>query len=127
MREVKVKRGELVAKVHANREKHIAEYQLACAGYKQDALASIDNAVAALRAQIGALKEGELIRLAAVQFSLPYPESHEEDYDQVLEMLSMSVDDEITIQADDFACYAMDKWDWKKKFDAIRMSYSNAR
>lgn len=125
MKKVTVRVAELIEKIAANRSKHIAEYKEACADYKQDALEEVEKAVSRLRDAIEGLQDGEMMRLAGVSFSLPYPENHEEDYDQAITMLQMSVDDQIEIEAEEFAQYAMDRWDWRGRFDAIRMSYSN--
>ncbi|MBA2774756.1 MAG: hypothetical protein H0U36_12045, partial [Nocardioidaceae bacterium] len=36
------------------------------------------------------------------------------DYDRVLTMAEMSVEDVIELTADDFAMYVMDQWHWKQ-------------
>ncbi len=124
MRDVKVSKNTLLSKVITNREKHIAAYDEAIAGYKEAALLAIEDAVGKLRRSIDDLKLGEVITLAAVRFSLPVPENHEKDYDQVIAMLEMSVDDVLTIKSDEFACFVMDDWDWKEVFAATNKSYS---
>ena len=116
MRKVKVKRDELLAKVRVNREKHVAEYDEAVAGYKQAAAKAIDRAMEKLKRQVADLEAGEVLQLAAVQFDLAVPQNHSMDYDQVIAMLEMSVDEELEIQSDEFACYVMDDWGWKEAF-----------
>ena len=126
MRDVKVKRTELLEKVKANREKHIAEYHEAVDGYKAAALAEIDKGVQSLRRQVESLQDGEMLRLAGVHFSLAVPENHAKDYDQVIAMLEMSVDAELTVRSDEFACYVMDDWDWKDNFTSVSEMYKRA-
>lgn len=123
MRDVKVRRKELLEKIKDNKEKHIKEYEEAVRGYKQAALNEIQKGMDKLRKQVENLEGGEMIRLAAVSFSLPYPESHEKDYNQVIAMLEMSVDEELTIKSDEFACYVMDDWDWMPLFKDITSNY----
>jgi len=127
MRDVKVKKLELLSKVKQNREKHIAEYKEAVEGYKEAALDEIQKGVDKLKSQVESLNDGEMIRLAAVSFHLPVPENHEQDYDQVITMLEMSVDDELTIKSDEFACYVMDNWDWQTKFAEVSKLYNDRK
>lgn len=44
------------------------------------------------------------------------PEDHTDEYDQLLEMLAMSVDDEVELTAQEFAQYVRDDWSWKHQF-----------
>lgn len=124
MREVKVKRDELLAKVRENRTKHIDEYDDAVAGYKDAALAAINKGVAKLRAQVADLEAGETLQLSAVLFDLAVPQNHAKDYDQVIAMLEMCVDEELTIRSDEFACYVMDDWGWKDEFENVSKLYN---
>lgn len=127
MRRVKVRKLDLINKVRTNRETHVTEYKEACAGYREQALEKLEEAADRLKRQLSALKEGEAIGLAAIHFSLPLPENHAADYDQVLAMLEMSVDEEIELDDDSFAKYVMDNWDWRDKWEATKMSYNNRR
>lgn len=124
MREIKVRRNELLETVKQNRITHIEDYKNSVEGYKEAAIKEIDNAVKKLKKQINDLKEGEMIKLASIMFSLPVPENHEKDYNQVIKMLEMSVDDELSIKSDEFACYVMDDWDWKDAWTNVASNYN---
>jgi len=127
MREVKVKRQELLTKVQANRALHVREYQEACAGYKEKAIARIDEIAAELRDKIANLKAGKVIELVAVRFGLDAPRSYEKSYDQTIAMLEMSVDDEITLTDHEFAQYVLDDWEWQESFKTQTANYSRGR
>jgi hypothetical protein len=127
MREVKVKKLDLLERVRANRSKHVAEFQEACAGYKDQAVAKIDQVMGDLKERIARLREGETVALLSVHFGLNPPESHEKDYDQVITMLEMSVDDELSIRSDEFACYVMDEWDWTAAWRTTTANYGNSK
>lgn len=127
MREVKVKKDELLRVVRENRAKHIEGYKEAVAGYKEAALVAIDKAMQRLKAQVQDLEAGEVLRLAAVSFDLRVPEDHTKDYDQVIRMLEMCVDTEVTLKADEFACYVMDDWEWKNDWLDVSNTYSNKK
>lgn len=123
MRKVKVKRDDLLVKIKANRVTHIAEYKTACDGYREMALERIEEISQELKDRISSLKKGQVIALVQVQFGLAVPVSHEKDYDQVVAMLEMSVDSELEISSDEFACYVMDDWEWKEQFRNSNTAY----
>lgn len=125
MKTVTVNNSGLMKRLNFNMKEHIEQYQEACRDYKTDALKAIDDAVAKLKRQFDDLEDGEIIQLASVSFKLPFPESHEEDYLQAIEMLNMSVDSTTILSHEEFRNYVLDQWDWKDRFNATRMSYSN--
>jgi hypothetical protein len=45
------------------------------------------------------------------------------DYDRVIRMLEMTVDEIITIGAVEFQQYVMDDWTWKEQFTASNSAY----
>ena len=127
MREVKVNRQDLLTKVRENRALHVSEYRAACEGYKEQAIARIDEIAAELREKIANLKAGKMIDLVAVRFGLDAPRSYEKSYDQAIAMLEMSVDDEITLTDHEFAQYVLDDWEWQEHFKTETASYSRGR
>ena len=52
------------------------------------------------------------------------PEDHTDNYERVLRMLEMSVDDEIQLDEHDFAQYVMDNGRWKDQFVTTAEMYS---
>lgn len=52
------------------------------------------------------------------------PENHVEDYDEIIERLEFSMDDEINLTHGDFNRYVRDKWGWKGDFIATSNMYS---
>ena len=126
MRDVKVKVSELKEKICFNRQKHIEEFNEAVDGYNDSVRAEIHAAIVMLRERIDELDEidaDKMIRLSNIRFDLEVPFNHEKDYDQVIEMLKMTVDTEVILKADEFACYVMDDWSWKKDFLAVSQCY----
>lgn len=123
MREVKVDRKELLKKVKENREKHVSEFKEAVIGYKTVALKEIERGMDRLKKQVEELRAGEVLHLTAVSFNIAVPQNHSKDYDQVISMLEMSVDDTLTIRSDEFAMYVMDDWGWKTDFENTSTIY----
>lgn len=126
MRNVRVKKEDLLGKIKANRESHIREYKEACAGYKDAALAKIDEVFDELKDRIANLKEGHVIELVAVHFGLEVPVSYESHYDRAIGMLEMSLDTEVEITSEEYQQYVMDDWQWKESFTTTAASYSPA-
>lgn len=114
MREVKIKKNALVERIQANRDAHRGVYDKAIEGYYE--------AVAGwLYVQRENLSDGKPFE---TYFNEPRPEDHTADYDNVLDMLSMSVDTEIVLSAQDFRQYMRDEWGWKREFLATASNYT---
>lgn len=113
MDSVKVKKGELKETVQLNRDKHHAEYSEAFAGYKR-------ACIEALQTNLDAFRAGTRQRILINEQP---PEDHTKDYDRVLKMLDMSVDDEVTLDASAFAKYVLDDWGWKQNWATSNSKY----
>lgn len=53
--------------------------------------------------------------------------SYEKAYDQIIRMMEMSIDTEITLTADQFSSFVMDDWNWKSNFNAVNATYSSKK
>lgn len=122
-REVKVKRDELLAVLRENRERHIREYKAACVGYREVALARLEQSFQEARQAVNRLKEGQTVAVVGFRISLSVPENYEKAYDQIIRMMEMSVDTEILLTASQFACFVMDDWEWKEEWAASIAQY----
>jgi hypothetical protein len=111
---VTVKRDDLVAKLKTNRDGHRAIFEEALTGYK-------DKVVAELERHLQEVRAGK-VRVIAV--SLPEPSDHTRDYDRIISMCEMSVDEELELTQDEFASYVMDDWQWKRQFLSSNAGYS---
>jgi hypothetical protein len=104
MNTVKVKREELLTKVRTNRDAHRALFLKAQEGYRKLVIEELDRMLADAR-------DGRPIQRSV---TLTEPSNHVKDYDRVIAMLEMSVDDTITLDSQDFDRYVMDNWDWSR-------------
>jgi tRNA A37 N6-isopentenylltransferase MiaA len=116
MQNVKVKKDELLATVRKNRDGHRDLFLKAQAGYREDAIAELDRMLREAR-------DGKKIRRG---FTMPEPIDRTGDYDTVINMLEMSVDDVVELQFHEFAQYVRDQWSWKRDVDLVNMSYLKA-
>lgn len=114
MNDVTVKKADLIAKVSANRAKHRAIFEEAVEGYRIKVVAILED-------HIEQIEQGHVQR---VYVSLPEPSDHTGDYDRVLAMLDMSIDDDIEIDDVSFGKYVMDDWTWKNEFIGTNAMYS---
>jgi hypothetical protein len=129
-RTMKVHKGELLARLLANVETHVADCKEATEGYRLEAIRAVTERGVqvnrALQALVDQLESGQTPELQVglnLGFALKRPEDHEKDYRQIIEMVRMSAEDVITLSSEEFACYVMDDWDWKEEFAASTAGY----
>lgn len=117
MRTVRLDRDAFVSAVQENRDNHRAVFEEALEGYR-------DRWVAELERRLRDVRRGREVNQI---FRLPEPEDHTDDYDRVLTMARMSVDDIVELSEDEFAMYVMDQWSWKGNFTRTTTMYTGAR
>ena len=92
-RSVNVNRHVLLEKLRENLETHRVEYKEALAEYHARLEADLKLALKKVRntdpEQVESLK--------SFRFSVPFPQNHEQDYIDVIEMLELSVDENINL------------------------------
>lgn len=116
-RSVNVDRLELLNKLRVNRALHIAEYSVALAEYQQRLLEDLKLAAKKVA------KIDDPLKLKSFSFAVPFPQNHEDDYSEVIEMLEMSVDATINLDAESFKAYIKNEWHWQRQFTAAKMAY----
>lgn len=114
MRQVDVKKDEVLKRVRENRDKHRGIFEEALENYRA-------KVIEALEAQLQRARDGVKI---AQYLGLEEPEDHTKDYDVVIDMLEMSVDDVITLDTMMFQQYMRDEWPWQQQFLMSNSQYS---
>lgn len=114
MREVTVKTSDLLERIKTNRDEHRTIFEEAVIGYRKAAIEELDKA----------LKDAKDGRRIWRRTTLVQPEDHTPEYDRVIDMLEMSVDEDITLDAASFACYMRDEWVWQRQFLTSNSAYS---
>lgn len=112
---VNVTRADLIAALKTNMQKHVAEYNEAVSDYQAKVIA--DLAAALDRAKAGDFSK--------VSVSVQRPESHEQEFIDIIDMMEMSVDETINLESSAFKAYFRNEWPWKKAFDLIATSYKS--
>ena len=63
-------------------------------------------------------------RAISQSFQLPEPEDHTDDYDRILAMARMQIDDVIEVSESEFGMYVTDQWAWSAPFTTTAFRYS---
>ncbi len=113
MRTVKIRKSELEAKLTNNRAGHRALYEKAFAGYRDDMVKKLNEA-------LDLINSGTRVSL---RYNEEMPEDHTCDYDTVLNMLSMSTDEVVEITYQEFRQYVEDNWNWRESWTASNSKY----
>lgn len=117
MKTVNVNRHNLLNKLRENRTKHVADYEEALKGYRIEVVKVLEQALADA-------KNGKYDN-SGLHVYEQMPENHTSDYDQVIAMMEMSVDDIITLEASEVQQYVLDQWHWKTQFAGTVAKYAN--
>jgi hypothetical protein len=113
---IKVNKNELLASLKSNREKHASDYQKAKAGF----IKLLDKE---LEKKLQNLRDGKKIELS---FDNKKPESYLKEYDDVIGMLELSVDNELTLNHQQYKQYVQNEWDWTRTWSTSNVAYLSA-
>lgn len=106
MRTVTVTTQDFLTRVRANRDNHRDVFEQALEGYRNRLTAELEK-------RVRDLGRGRTIDQ---YIGLPEPEDHTDDYDRIITMAEMSVNDTVELKEEEFAMYVMDQWRWKQSF-----------
>ena len=119
MNNVTVSKEELLEVLKENREKHIQIYNDALEGIRVEYKKLLEK-------ELKRLEDGKSVKTS---ISIEMPTSHEEQYDEVIEMLEMAVSKEVTLTRHEFQQYVQDKWISQSEKNILRtfaLSSSNS-
>lgn len=116
MRNVTVSRLDLLARVQENRDRHREVFLSAQEGYRR-------KFIEVLEQRLEDARNGKHFNQ---RINLVEPMDMTKEYDRVIAMLEMSVDDQIELDASSFAAYVQDDWSWKQQFVTSNAAYTDA-
>lgn len=105
--------SDLLTKLKDNRELHVTEYNTAFKGYME----KLENKLSSMLSNV---QNGVNID---TRITLERPQSHEEDYDRIIEVLDMTPADTVKLTLSEFDKYVRDKWDWTRGFKNTTSGY----
>ena len=114
MNAINVKKSELLDVLRKNREQHRKIFLEAQESYRTAVIKELDFMLEEARS-------GRRIK-RAVELTEPVDQTRE--YDRVIRMMEMSVDETIPLEEHEFRCYVLDEWGWKASFLASNRHYS---
>lgn len=124
-RSVNVNRLQLLETLRANLEIHRAEYREAVLEFHARLEADLKAALKKVKAVDPDISEIES-KLRKFSFSVRFPQNYESQYVEVIEMLELSVDDVINLDAESFRAYIKNEWAWQQGFRATKALYATA-
>ena len=113
MRTVKIYKDELLTKLKSNRDDHRAGFLKALDAYRREAIEVLEEAIEDAKAGKRIITSTHLIE----------PVDMTREYDQVIAMLQMSVDDIVELTHQEFQNYVMDNWSWSEHVSASNTAY----
>ena len=113
MQTVKVERSKLLEILRENKTKYTELYNKAVEGYWKEA-------EDVLKAQLDKLAKKEKVD-ASLDF--PYPIDYSEQFDTVIQMVELSISEEITLTHAEFLQYVRNKWNWLENFSVSNSRY----
>ena len=117
MKQIRVDKAQLLKILQKNRSEHRATFLEAQKAFRVVAIKALD-------AQLKAARQGRPFELGRL-VSLTAPEDHTVDYDRSIQMLEMSVDQQITVDEREFQNYVQDVWNWSREWASNSMAYVN--
>lgn len=115
MDEIRVKKGDLLDVLHTNRDQHQKIFLEALEGYRK-------KVIEELEARLDAAKKG---RKFDAHIALLQPEDHTDDYDTVIGMLEMDMDEYVDLDTGQYKQYVRDQWGWQGRFLTTNAQYSS--
>jgi hypothetical protein len=141
-RTVRVNRVQLWEMLKKNREKHLAVFTEAMAGYKEMALSKIEEAFTGLEERL-AKKKADVVAhiesftpekaaafsdwfviLEQIAVSLKKPVSYVDAYDVAIDIAYYDTRDELELTGAEFQCFVRDVWDWSTEFETTNFAYT---
>ena len=115
-RTVNVKRLELLEMLKKNKELHQAEYDEALADFKKAMVAELQKQLKLAKAE----------KLSELHISLYPPKNHADDFQEVIDMMEVSVDEVINLDSESFKAFFKNEWSWSSQFKLLASSYKAA-
>lgn len=113
MKTVKVKVDQLRKHLEKNRAKHVIDYAEAMEVYRELLVVKIKESLA----------KAELGEDVSHIIDIDRPSNYTSSYDNIIEMLKWTTDEEIYLDQQEFAQYVQDKWAWSNVFGATASMY----
>lgn len=116
MEKVKVKKEDLIKVLQTNRDIHQSAFNEALEGYK----ISVEKE---LKSKLKDLKAGKDFDL---YINLQKPVSYVKQYNDVIGMLEISTEEDVSITMEEYLKYYKNEWEWQSSWQLSNALYSKA-
>jgi hypothetical protein len=117
-RSVNVAREKLLEALKSNRAKHAKEYAEALVAFKKRLLSDLEAALLKV-------DESEPAALKDFEIEVDFPANHDEEFSDIIDMLSHSTDSVINIDSESFKAYFNNEWSWTSHFKSSVSNYAS--
>lgn len=115
-RTVNVKRLELLEMLKKNKELHQKEYDEALVDFKKAMIAELQKQLKLAKAE----------KLNELHISMYPPQNHAGDFQEVIDMMEVSVDEVINLDSESFKAFFKNEWSWSAQFKLLASTYKAA-
>jgi hypothetical protein len=115
MDKVQVNKEELIAVLTKNRDQHKKDFEAAMGGYRLVAEAE-------LKKRLKKVRSGQEFNLNF--YKLHVPDSHVKEYQNVIDMLGVCSDVNISITMEDYLKYYKNEWSWCSSWQYSNSGYA---
>ena len=128
----------LLETLRANRDAHVQEYKEAVEGYLDEARKRLEGEFEKAKGELQKAfhrtqRELEtfdptkatdtIVFCKGISFTLTAPRSYVDAYDQAIQMMEWETRERVELNATEFRCFVMNKWDWMEDFKMSTMAY----
>jgi anion-transporting ArsA/GET3 family ATPase len=128
MRKVTLNKKELLEKIVENRTKHIQEYNEVVKEYQVTAQLVLEEKFKEVEKEFYRLAkevaEKPIPITAEVNVSLTPPISHEKEYNEIIMLFQMEINENVELDSNEFSQYVMDNWKWQQDLKNTRTFYA---
>ena len=118
MKDVRINKKALKEIILKNRKEHRDIFLAAQEKYREQAIKILDG-------QLQAAREKRPFALRQI-IELVQPEDHTGEYDRVLQMLDLEVEDIVTLSAAEFSNLVQDQWEWSRRWALSHAAYTDS-
>lgn len=120
MRELKLKKEELLEILRKNQENHKKDFERAWNAYVEHERLRLEQLYS--RAKTGQTVHRSIVDLA----NEPIPKNYSREYDRVIRAVELHDDTHFMLNEQEFAMYVQDDWRWKREFVTTSANYGTA-
>lgn len=114
MRKVSVNKNQLLEILKKNKAIHENEYNELQEAYLESVISGLSKLLKEAKKKLPEPKTALMLNV---------PKSYVEDYTNIIGMLEMSIDNDFTIDEEEYKNYVLNEWSWSRNFNMSKTAY----